>query len=194
MRRSVSRRAHDCRATGALQTSVGAADEARPVQGFITERLAAAAPERIPGSVLLTELRERGYGGGYTMLKLFLAALRPKEIAEPVIRFETEPGEQMQTSVPQNDVNFGIGALGFCNSGNKKLGRCVKFRRGVHPANDIAGPLVPRTRRSHHCCRESDCELRVQSGTRIIDLLVSFDSEVRVGACGKLRRTSESGH
>ena len=28
--------------------------------------------------------------------------------------------------------------------------------------------LVPRTRSSHHHCRESCCELRVQSGTRII--------------------------
>jgi transposase len=46
--------------------------------------------------VLLSELRERGYGGGYTMLKLFLAALRPKVTAEPAIRFVTEPGEQMQ--------------------------------------------------------------------------------------------------
>jgi hypothetical protein len=54
--------------------------------------------------------------------------------------------------------------------------------------------LVPRTRSSHHNCRESDCELRVQSGTRIIGLLVSFDSEVRIGACGKIGRTSESGH
>src|SRR5215471_13011227 len=54
--------------------------------------------------------------------------------------------------------------------------------------------LVPRTRSSHHNCRESDCELRVQSGTRIIDLLVSFDSEVRFGARGKFGRTSESGH
>lgn len=67
-----------------------------PFKDYIIERLAAAAPERIPGSVLLIELRERGYGGGYTMLKLFLAALRPKEVASPVIRFETEPGEQMQ--------------------------------------------------------------------------------------------------
>ena len=53
--------------------------------------------------------------------------------------------------------------------------------------------LVPRTRSSHHNCRESDCELQAQSGTRIIELLVSFDSEVRSGACVKLRRTSESG-
>jgi transposase len=67
-----------------------------PFKGYISERLAGAAPERIPGSVLLTELRERGYGGGYTMLKLFLASLRSKETSEPAIRFETEPGEQMQ--------------------------------------------------------------------------------------------------
>src|SRR5690349_24066990 len=60
--------------------------------------------------------------------------------------------------------------------------------------NQRENSLVPRTRSSHHNCRESDCELRVQSGTRIIELLVSFDSEVRYGACGKLRRTSESGH
>src|ERR1700756_2144099 len=46
--------------------------------------------------------------------------------------------------------------------------------------------LVPRTRSSHHNCRESECELRVQSGTRIIKLLVSFDSEVRIGRAARL--------
>ena len=50
-----------------------------PFKDYIAERLTAAAPERIPGSVLLTELRERGYGGGYTILKLFLASLRPRD-------------------------------------------------------------------------------------------------------------------
>src|SRR5205807_10660579 len=43
-------------------------------------------------------------------------------------------------------------------------------------------------------CREFGCELRVQSGTRIIGLLVSFDSEVRIRARRKVERTSESGH
>src|ERR1700751_2241900 len=54
--------------------------------------------------------------------------------------------------------------------------------------------LVPRTRSSHHTCRESGCELRVQSGTRIIELLVPFDSEVRSRARRKMMRASESGH
>lgn len=67
-----------------------------PFKGYLAERVRAAAPEWIPGSVLLSELRERGYEGGYTMLKLFLASQRPKETAEPVVRFETGPGEQMQ--------------------------------------------------------------------------------------------------
>jgi transposase len=67
-----------------------------PYKGYVVQRLAAAAPEGIPASVLLGELRERGYGGGYTMVKAFVASLRPTAIVEPIIRFETRPGEQMQ--------------------------------------------------------------------------------------------------
>jgi transposase len=67
-----------------------------PFKSYVMERVGAAAPEAIPASVLLMELRERGYPGGYTMLKLFVASLRPKQAVEPVIRFETGPGEQMQ--------------------------------------------------------------------------------------------------
>ncbi len=67
-----------------------------PFKSYVIDRLRAASPEWIPGSVLLTELRERGYGGGYTMLKLFLASRKPRATVDPVIRFETSPGEQMQ--------------------------------------------------------------------------------------------------
>jgi transposase len=65
-------------------------------KSYVIERLRAAAPDQIPSSVLLIELRERGYCGGYTTLKTFVASLKPQEPAEPVIRFETGPGEQMQ--------------------------------------------------------------------------------------------------
>src|SRR5438067_12137152 len=67
-----------------------------PFKAYVVERLTAAAPERIAASVLLRELRERGYTGGYTMLKALVGSLKPKEAAVPIIRFETEPGEQMQ--------------------------------------------------------------------------------------------------
>src|SRR5919197_6013446 len=43
--------------------------------------------------------------------------------------------------------------------------------------------LVPRTRSSRISCRAFDRELRVQRGTRIIELLVVLDSEVRKRGC-----------
>jgi hypothetical protein len=43
--------------------------------------------------------------------------------------------------------------------------------------------LVPRTRSSRIPRREFDRELRVQRGTRIIELLVVLDSEVRKRGC-----------
>src|SRR5213596_3035166 len=43
--------------------------------------------------------------------------------------------------------------------------------------------LVPRTRSSRILCRAFDRELRVQRGTRIIELLVVLDSEVRKRGC-----------
>ena len=63
---------------------------------YIVARLASAMPERLAASVLLRELRERGYAGGYTILKDFVAALQPVAAADPVVRFETAAGEQMQ--------------------------------------------------------------------------------------------------
>ena len=63
---------------------------------FVSERNAAAHPERLPGTVLLGELRARGYTGGITIIREHLAALRPVLPIEPVVRFETRPGRQMQ--------------------------------------------------------------------------------------------------
>src|ERR1700739_2330053 len=87
-----------------LRDESAARDKPRPLRvtkldlsrDYAVERLTSAAPEWIPASVLLRELRERGYTGGYTMLKALVAALRPKEAAAPIVRFETGPGEQMQ--------------------------------------------------------------------------------------------------
>lgn len=65
-------------------------------EAHIAARVAAAAPERLAATVLLRELREHGYTGGYTTLKDHLARLRPVTAPDPVVRFETAPGEQMQ--------------------------------------------------------------------------------------------------
>jgi transposase len=63
---------------------------------YLAERVTAAAPEWIPATVLLRELKALGYPGGISILKDHLATLKPVAKAEPLIRFETEPGRQMQ--------------------------------------------------------------------------------------------------
>jgi len=66
-------------------------------EGYIASRVASAVPERLLATVLLRELRERGYAGGYSILKEHLARLRPAlPPPDPVVRFETAPGAQMQ--------------------------------------------------------------------------------------------------
>ena len=64
--------------------------------------------------------------------------------------------------------------------------------------NEREGPEMGRTSAPNpkfaHIVRQEDCELRVQRGTRIIELLVSLDSEVRIRVCRNTLRTSESGH
>ena len=65
-------------------------------EGYILQRLASALPDRLAATVLLRELRARGYVGGYTLVKDFVAAQQPAAVVEPVVRFETAPGQQMQ--------------------------------------------------------------------------------------------------
>ena len=64
-------------------------------KAYLLERIAAARPRWIPAVVLLREIRERGYAGGVTQLKAFIHPLKPVR-SDPVVRFETTPGEQMQ--------------------------------------------------------------------------------------------------
>ena len=56
----------------------------------------AAAPDRIPAVVLFREIKARGYDGGETRVKQFVRGLVPAPTPAPAVRFETEPGHQMQ--------------------------------------------------------------------------------------------------
>lgn len=66
-----------------------------PFHAYLGERIEAARPFWIPATVLLREIRERGYTGGISQLKAFIGSRKPRN-ADPVVRFETGPGEQMQ--------------------------------------------------------------------------------------------------
>lgn len=50
----------------------------------------------LQASVLCREIRERGYDGAESMVRARVASLKPKASVEPVVRFETAPGRQMQ--------------------------------------------------------------------------------------------------
>lgn len=66
-----------------------------PYKSYLTKRIEVARPHWIPATVLFKEIQEQGYTGGYSILTAFLLPLKHKP-AEPVVRFETAPGEQMQ--------------------------------------------------------------------------------------------------
>lgn len=92
-----------------------------PFKDYIADRLRAAAPDVIPAAVLLREIQARGYDGGYTRLKVFVRGLRPAPKPDPVVRFETEPGHQMQADWATvgrgaDKLKVFIGTLGWSRS------------------------------------------------------------------------------
>jgi transposase len=62
---------------------------------YLLARIEQARPRWIPAPVLMREIQERGYTGGISQLKAWIAPMKKTE-SEPVVRFETPPGKQMQ--------------------------------------------------------------------------------------------------
>ncbi len=58
--------------------------------------MAAARPDWIPATVLYREIGARGYRGGIRLLQEYLKGQRPAVRPNPVVRFETPAGHQMQ--------------------------------------------------------------------------------------------------
>lgn len=67
-----------------------------PYETYLRERQAAAHPLWIPASVLYREIADQGYPGGLSQLRSYLRRIKPTLPVDPVVRFETAPGEQMQ--------------------------------------------------------------------------------------------------
>lgn len=77
------------------------AREARPTKlepfhNYIVQRMQAAEPDTIAAPALLRELKAQGYQGQLRSVQAFMQAHRPAPTPDPVVRFETAPGRQMQ--------------------------------------------------------------------------------------------------
>ncbi|WP_308389015.1 IS21 family transposase [Acidithiobacillus sp. AMEEHan] len=88
-----------------------------PFKAYLQGRMEAARPHWIPATVLLREIQAQGYGGGYTQLKAYLAPFR-KPTPEPLFRFETAPGQQMQADfttirLGRNPLRAFVATLGY---------------------------------------------------------------------------------
>ena len=78
------------------ERQVKRATKLAPFENYLKQRQAAAQPDAIPATVLYREIAARGYLGGMSQLRAYLRRLRPVPPAQPVVRFETTMGEQLQ--------------------------------------------------------------------------------------------------
>ena len=67
-----------------------------PYKPFLHSRIAQAAPVHLSGEILHREIKDLGYTGSLSLLRQYLYRYRGMKQPEQVIRFETEPGKQMQ--------------------------------------------------------------------------------------------------
>jgi len=117
-RNTVRRYLREGEAAGVRKAGPKRPEKLDAYKDYIAGRMKAAAPDVIPAAVLLREIQARGYDGGYTRLKVFVRGLRPVAKPDPVVRFETEPGQQMQAdwaTVGRGDdkLSVFIGTLGW---------------------------------------------------------------------------------
>lgn len=66
-----------------------------PFKAYVQQRIEAAKPDWIPAVVLLREIKAQGYCGEIGTLRNYIRPFKNKVI-EPVVRFETPPGKQLQ--------------------------------------------------------------------------------------------------
>ena len=87
-------------------TKLGRRDRGSPTRSslYLKERL--AAYPGLTAARLWREAKERGYAGGYSVLRDCVRDLRPPRTADFEVRFETPPGEQAQVDFAHFEVEF----------------------------------------------------------------------------------------
>jgi transposase len=65
-------------------------------KAYLDSRVEAARPHWIPATVLAREIRELGFTGCERLVSRYVRGLKPPRPEEPLVRFETTPGQQLQ--------------------------------------------------------------------------------------------------
>ena len=90
-----------------------------PFEAYLRERVQAARPHWIPATVLCREIRARGFTGCERLVRDFVRGLRPAAPEEPLVRFETERGQQLQVDwieFKREHLSAFVATLGHCRA------------------------------------------------------------------------------
>lgn len=118
---------------------------------YIQSRIAAAKPHWIPAAVLYREIKALGYTGGRSMVQAYVCQFKPKAPEEPLVRFETEPGKQLQVDFTtikrgRQTLKALVATLGFSRASFVRFTATEKqadWLEGIEAALDYFGG-VPR--------------------------------------------------
>lgn len=116
-RNTVRRYLRDLSAVPSYPGRAPRATKLEPYKPYLLARVEAAKPHWIPATVLFNEIKDRGYDGGLTQLKCYIAEFRTVD-PDPVVRFETPPGKQMQVDFTtifrhRRKIKAFVATLGF---------------------------------------------------------------------------------
>lgn len=78
------------------QLTNGRPSKLDPYKDYIHQRIQSAAPDWIPAAVLYQEILFLGYPGKVRIVSDYVAQFKPTPISDPLQRFETKPGAQLQ--------------------------------------------------------------------------------------------------
>ena len=83
---------------------------------YLEQRVKAAQPQWVPATVLAREIRELGFRGCDRLVSRYVRTLKPVGKDDPVVRFETAPGEQLQidwVEFPGEGLAAFVATLGY---------------------------------------------------------------------------------